>query len=132
MDSILSNDVNLSALVLDDSSQSVAENVDSDTSFDAVENFASTDTVESPNISFAENINDFDVTEDSNSSTNEHLDNFCTLNSSTNCTIQDAYIMIHSYAIRHDLTRTAIGDLIKLVNNIIGNEKLSSSKYTFK
>lgn len=129
VDSSCSNDVSLSALI-DYSSQNVAENVDADTSFDVVENIVSN--ADSPDISFVENISDFDMTGDSNDSMNENFDNFCTLNSSTNCTIQDAYIMIYSYAIRHDLTQTAIEDLIKLVNNIIGNGKLSPSKYTFK
>lgn len=150
MDSIGSNDVNFSTLILDYNSQNVTANVNvdanadvnlddvnlddvnlDDVNLDDVENDATIHNTANIDISLIDNNNDIDA-EQSDDLTNQTIDDFCILNQNTNCTIHDAYIMIYAYSIRHDLSRTAIEDLIRLINSIIGSEKLASSKYFFK
>lgn len=50
----------------------------------------------------------------------------------TNCTVYDAFLMIYTYSIRHGHTWEAIEDLARLVNRVIGQEKIPPSKYIFK
>lgn len=54
------------------------------------------------------------------------------LHPNTNCTVHDAFLMIYIYSIRHGLTWEAIEDLARLVNRVIGQEKIPPSKYIFK
>lgn len=54
------------------------------------------------------------------------------LHSDTNCTVKDVMLIINAFSVRHDLTYVAIEDLIKLVNEVIGKNLLSPSKYNFK
>lgn len=72
--------------------------------------------------------------EANNSESGEHFfsDKFFPLHSTTNCTVFDAMLMIHAYSIRHDLSWTAIEDLITLMNRVIGEVKIPPSKYLFK
>lgn len=82
----------------------------------------------------------FDDFDDSNSNdlgndmdeNNVFYNEFYPLHSSTNCTVSDAMLIIHAYSVRHDLSWTAIEDLIKLINRVIGERKIPASKYLFK
>lgn len=50
----------------------------------------------------------------------------------TDCTAHDAYLMVYTYAIRHDLTWTATEDILRLMNRVIGRKELKTSKYIIK
>lgn len=54
------------------------------------------------------------------------------LHPNTNCTVYDTFLMIYTYSIRHGLTWEAVEDLARLVNRVIGQEKIPPSKYIFK
>lgn len=86
---------------------------------------------------FDQNIFDFEEIEvnDESSEFEPHTtanEDFRKLHPSTDCTVIDAYSMIYTFAIRHNLTWEAIEDLALLGNNFIGSPVLSSSKYKFK
>lgn len=49
-----------------------------------------------------------------------------------NCTVNDVMLLIYSYYSRHNLTWTALEDLTQLVNTILGNKSLPTTKYAFK
>lgn len=49
-----------------------------------------------------------------------------------NCTVNDAMLLIYSFYSRHNLTWAALEDLAHLVNTILGNESLPTTKYSFK
>lgn len=55
-----------------------------------------------------------------------------TLHPHTNCTLYDAFLMIFAYSKRHKLTWEATEDLARLMNRIIGEEKIPPSKHIFK
>lgn len=57
---------------------------------------------------------------------------FFPLHPATSCSVSDAMLMIHAYSVRHDLSWTAIEDLIRLLNRVIGENKIPSSKFLFK
>lgn len=71
--------------------------------------------------------NDIDLGED-----NFFLHEYFPLHPTTNCTVSDAMLMIHAYSVRHDLSWTAIEDLIRLMNRVIGENKIPISKFLFK
>lgn len=48
------------------------------------------------------------------------------------CTIKDAMLLIYSFQTRHNISWTALEDLALLINTILGNESLPTSKYLFK
>lgn len=54
------------------------------------------------------------------------------LHPNTNCTVHDAFLMIYIFSTRHGLTWEAVEDLARLVNHVIGQEKIAPSKYVFK
>lgn len=62
----------------------------------------------------------------------QNIRDFCCLHPNTNCTVYDASLMIHTFSIRHDLSWTAIENLIKMVNIFIGEDKLPTSIHLFK
>lgn len=130
-----SNVVDFSTHIFDQSSQNVPVNLNSSAAANSSAD-ANIDDVENEeiiqNIYRDDNTDHMNVTEEYNDSTNQNIDDFYTLNFNTNCTIHDAYIMIYAYSIRHDLSHVAIEDLIKLINKIVGSEKLATSKYMFK
>lgn len=81
----------------------------------------------------------FDDIDGTNSEIDSDLDDdnfcfeeYCHLHSNTKCTVSDAMLMIHAYSVRHDLSWTAIDDLIRLVNRVVGEKKIPQSKYLFK
>lgn len=59
------------------------------------------------------------------------VDFFCKIHNSLECTVADGLSMVYAYSVRHNLSWTAVEDLILLVNSIIGNDSLPSSKYMF-
>lgn len=67
----------------------------------------------------------------------ENENNFCVnhfrkIHKSLDCTVMDVYSMIYAYSVRHNSNWAAVEDLIHLVNSIIGENSLPSSKYMFK
>lgn len=62
----------------------------------------------------------------------QNIADLCTLHPNTDCTVYDTFLMIYSYSVRHGLTWEAVEDLARLVNRIIGENKIAPSKYVFK
>lgn len=62
---------------------------------------------------------------------NIDLDDIRVLHPHTDCTVHDAYLMVYTYYSRHGLTWTAMEDIIRLMNRIIGSEILKPPKYIF-
>lgn len=93
---------------------------------DAIEDFIAEDVTMNDEI-FAEEPND-----DDDDKMDQNIEDFRILHPNTNCTVYDALLMIHTYSIRHDLSWTAIEDLIKLTNQFIGEDKLPTSIHLFK
>lgn len=54
------------------------------------------------------------------------------LHPQTDCTLYDAFLMIFAYSKRHGLTWEATEDLARLMNRIIGEEKIPPSKHILK
>lgn len=54
------------------------------------------------------------------------------LHSNTNCTVIDVHCMIYAFLLRHNITWTAVNDLLLLSNQIIGKNVLQPSVHTFK
>lgn len=82
-----------------------------------------------------ENVQDFTVPNDDESFYSyPNIDpaDMRTLHPYTDCSVHDALLMVYAYSIRHDLTWTAMEDLIKLMNRVIGREELEPSKYLIK
>lgn len=48
------------------------------------------------------------------------------------CTKKDALISLYAYYVRHNLSWVALTDLAKLINTILGENSLPTSKYMFK
>lgn len=76
--------------------------------------------------------NDEEFFNDTNNSIPQDFADMTTLHSDTHCTLHDAFLMIYAYSIRHDLSWTATEDLIRLINKIIGQEKVPASKHIFE
>lgn len=91
---------------------------------------------EQNSINFEENYNDFDDTTEFFEHTNHFLPedraDLCKLHPHTDCTRYDAFLMIFVYSKRHGLTWEATEDLARLINRIIGEEKIPPSKKAFK
>lgn len=62
----------------------------------------------------------------------QNTSDFCKLHPHTECTINDAFLMIFAFANRHGLTWTATEDLARLMNRVIGEEKIPPSKKVLK
>lgn len=62
----------------------------------------------------------------------ENVTDFCLLHPNTDCAVSDAFLMVYAYFIRHTLNWTGLEDLIRLINCIVGDEKLPPSKHIFK
>lgn len=56
----------------------------------------------------------------------------CKLHPHTECTLYDAFLMIFVYSKRHGLTWEATEDLARLMNRVIGEDKIPPSKNVFK
>lgn len=54
------------------------------------------------------------------------------LHAQTSCTAIDLYCMIYAFSTRHNLTWIATEDLMRFMNRVIGQEKISPSKYILK
>lgn len=79
-----------------------------------------------------ENFNDAEFFEESNYFIPQNTADLCKLHPHTDCTLYDAFLMIFVYSKRHGLTWEATEDLARLMNRIIGQEKIPPSKYIFK
>lgn len=97
-------------------------------------NYTLTDHAPGNNDYIDENVtmNDEMFTEDSGDYMDQNIEDFCNLHPNTNCTVYDALLMVHTYSIRHNLSWTAIEDLIRLMNHVIGEDKLPTSIHIFK
>lgn len=98
---------------------------------------ASGPTIEMSNedINFIENEYEFEELTEQTEYFAQHMvdaEDMCNLHPNTNCTVLDVYCMIYAFFIRHNITWTAVEDLLLLCNNIIGNNILQSSVHTFK
>lgn len=71
---------------------------------------------------------DFDQTDEPNFD----FYGFSRVHENIDCTKKDALHMIYAYFVRHNLSWTALEDLCRLINNIIGTDCIPSSKYIFK
>lgn len=70
--------------------------------------------------------------EERNRYAHQNTADLCTLHPHTDCTIYDAYLMIFIFSKRHSMTWEATEDLARLMNRIIGAEKIRPSKHLFK
>lgn len=70
--------------------------------------------------------------EDTSNFVPQNISDLGYLHSNTDCTVYDAFLMIYTYSIRHGLSWEATEDLARLVNRVIGEEKIPPSKYIFK
>lgn len=70
--------------------------------------------------------------EESHRYTDRNTADLCQLHPHTDCTLNDAYLMIFIYSKRHGITWEATEDLARLMNRIIGEEKIRPSKHLFK
>lgn len=107
-----------------DSSQSIrshtavsVNDIDQPTIVEAIENINAEDIT----------MNDAEFADESDDDMNQNIEDFRCLHPNTSCTVYDALLMVHTYSIRHDLPWTAIVDLIKLMNVVIGEDKLPTS-----
>lgn len=76
--------------------------------------------------------NDPEFFEETNNFTPQDTADFGYLHPHTDCTLYDAYLMIFVYSQRHGLTWEATEDLARLMNRMIGEEKIRPSKHIFK
>lgn len=89
----------------------------------------------STNENFIENDSDFDeLTEQTEFFAQYEIntEDMRNLHPNTNCTVLDVHCMIYAFFIRHNITWTAVQDLLLLINRIIGKNELQTSVQTFK
>lgn len=74
------------------------------------------------------------VNDDSNYCIDDNInsEDLRTLHPHTSCTVLDLYCMIYAFSTRHSLTWVATEDLLHLINQVIGREEISPSKYILK
>lgn len=80
------------------------------------------------------NVNELEESEDDANSDDDFVLNNddCPVHPFINCTVRDAINTIHAFSTRHNLSWTALSDLAVLVNTILGQDSLPTTKYLLR